>query len=68
MKNNGQIFLPFLKRETFFSGRSHTQVRIPFPLIIKDMAGISKQPILFSENPENTIIFSEKYGLMEEMM
>ncbi len=52
MKNNGQIRLPFLKRETFFSGRSLMQTRIPFPLTIKNLAGISGQQILFSEHPE----------------
>jgi len=62
MKNNGQIFLPFLKRETFFSGRTLIQVRIPFPLLIKELTGISSQHILFAENPEEMIFFSEEFG------
>ncbi|MEZ4526940.1 MAG: hypothetical protein R2941_13570 [Desulfobacterales bacterium] len=65
MKNNGQIRLPFLKRETFFSGRSHMQTRIPFPLTLKNLAGISSQQILFTGHPEKSdSSFREPDGLL----
>lgn len=62
MKEKGQILLPFLRRETFFTRRIHIQIGIPFPLTCKNMAGIFHQQYLFAEKREKDTFFDKASG------
>ncbi len=48
--NREQMTLPFPARETFFSGRSLIQLKLPFPAKVRELVGISIQLLFYQES------------------